>query len=101
MEANTEDLPVFLKCDMAFHEAIVWASGNCPLITAFEAIREYHRYFQVFTSRWAGDEHMAIAHHRRILSALRQRNAKAAARAVRRHLDAMGQVKTKGKRTVK
>jgi GntR family transcriptional repressor for pyruvate dehydrogenase complex len=97
MEADIEDIPVFLKHDMAFHEAIVRASGNCPLVTAFEAIREYLRYFQVFTSQRAGDEHLAIDHHRRILHALRQRNAKAAAKAVRRHLDAMGQVKAKTK----
>jgi GntR family transcriptional regulator, transcriptional repressor for pyruvate dehydrogenase complex len=101
MEANIDNLPVFLKYDMKFHEAIVRASGNCPLVTAFEAIREYLRYFQVFTSRRAGDEHLALDHHRRILSALRQRNAKAAAQAARRHLDAMGQTKTKGKSTLK
>jgi GntR family transcriptional regulator, transcriptional repressor for pyruvate dehydrogenase complex len=97
METDIEDLPVFLKYDMAFHEAMVRASGNCPLITAFEAIREYLRYFQVFTSRSAGDEHLALDHHRRILIALRQHNAKAAAQAAKRHLDAMGQVKAKGK----
>ena len=97
MEAVADDLPEFLKFDMAFHEAIIWASGNRPLITAFEAIREYHRYFQVFTSRWADDEHAAVEHHRRILNALRRRNAKAAAQAVRRHLDAVGLVKARGK----
>lgn len=95
MEADIENLPVFLKHDMLFHETIVQASGNCPLITAFEAIREYLRYFQVFTSQSAGDEQLAIDHHRRILIALRQNDAKAAATAVRKHLDAMGQSRRK------
>ena len=97
MEAEIDDLPLFLKHDMAFHEAIVRASGNCPLIAAFEAIREYLRYFQVFTSRRAGDETAAVDHHRRILHALRRRDAKAAAQAAGRHLDAMGHVMKKGK----
>jgi GntR family transcriptional regulator, transcriptional repressor for pyruvate dehydrogenase complex len=95
MEAEIENLPAFLKHDMAFHKTIIWASGNCPLIAAFEAIHEYHRYFQVFTSRRADDERTAVDHHRRILNALRRRNVKAAARAVREHLDATGQVKAK------
>ena len=97
METDIDNLSVFLKHDMAFHEAIVRASGNCPLIAAFDAIREYLRYFQVFTSRRDGDEGLAIDHHRRILAALRRRDAKAAARAARKHLDAMGQIKSKGK----
>ena len=98
MEADIDDLPTFLKYDMAFHEAIIRGSGNCPLITAFEAIREYHRYFQVFTSRYAGDEQAAVNQHRRILRALCHRNAKAAVEAVRRHLDVLGQGKAKEKK---
>ena len=93
-ESEIDDLPVFLKHDAAFHEAIVRVSGNRPLIAAFESIREYLRYFQVFTSRHAGDEHLALKHHREILDALHLHDANAAARAVRNHLDAMGSVKT-------
>jgi GntR family transcriptional regulator, transcriptional repressor for pyruvate dehydrogenase complex len=92
MEASAEDLPTFLKHDLAFHEAIVRFSGNSPLIAAFEAVRQYLRYFQVFSSRGADDEQRAMKHHRRILLALRRRDAKAAARAVRRHLGTMGPV---------
>jgi GntR family transcriptional regulator, transcriptional repressor for pyruvate dehydrogenase complex len=90
MEADIDDLPKFLKHDMAFHEAIIRGSGNCPLITAFEAIREYQRYCQIFTSRHAGDEQMAVRQHRQILRALSQRKAKAAMDAVRRHLNVDG-----------
>ena len=101
MEADIDDLPAFLKHDMAFHEAIVRASGNCPLITAFEAIREYLRYFQVFSSQHTDDERLAVDHHRQILDALRRHDGKAAARAIRRHLDAMGRVEAKGKSGLK
>lgn len=90
MKQATDDLPAFLKHDMAFHETIVQAGGNKPLIKAFESIREYLRYFQVFTSRRPDDERRAIGHHSRILDALRNRDAKAAARAIQKHLDAMG-----------
>jgi GntR family transcriptional regulator, transcriptional repressor for pyruvate dehydrogenase complex len=95
MEADIDDLPMFLKHDMAFHEAIIRASGNCPLITAFEAIREYQRYSQVFTSRRAGDEQTAVDQHRRILRALCQGNAKAAVEAMRRHLDGAAPTKNR------
>ena len=100
MEADIEDLPEFLKHDLTFHEKIVRASGNCPLITAFEAIREYLRYFQVFTTRCAGGETLAIDHHRQILDALRRRDAKGAALAAKRHLNTIGRgrAKTDGKR---
>ena len=74
-----------LKFDMAFHEAIIWASGNRPLITAFEAIREYHRYFQVFTSRWADDEHAAV-NAIAALRALRSGQREGGGSAVRRQV---------------
>lgn len=101
MEAELDDLPAFVKCDMAFHEAIVRGSRNAPLITAFEAIREYHRYFQVFSSRRDVDEQLAVDHHHRILEALRRRDPKGASRAIRRHLDAMRRNKTNGQQQVK
>jgi GntR family transcriptional repressor for pyruvate dehydrogenase complex len=90
MEQEIDDLPMFLKHDMAFHETIVRAGGNRPLIKAFESIREYLRYFQVFTSRHSGDERRAIGHHRKIVDALRSRDPKATSRAIRRHLDSVG-----------
>src|SRR4051812_7716778 len=38
MAAAVDDLPVFLELDMAFHRAVVSASGNPVLRTAFDAI---------------------------------------------------------------
>jgi DNA-binding FadR family transcriptional regulator len=97
-EQELDDLPAFLRHDLAFHEAIVRASGNSALLTAFESIREYLRYFQVFTSRGEDDERQAIEQHRQIVTALRRRDPKAAARAVRKHLEAIGHSSTAEKK---
>ncbi|MEN6407960.1 MAG: FadR/GntR family transcriptional regulator [Thermoguttaceae bacterium] len=99
METETDDLPAFLKDDMAFHETVIRSSDNCPLVTAFEAVREYHRYAHVFTSRRVGDERAAVEQHRRILLALRRRDAKAAVEALRRHLESLASGKS-GKKGV-
>ena len=90
MEQEMNDLPMFLKHDMTFHETIVRAGGNRPLIKAFKSIREYFRYFQVFTSRRSDDERRAIDHHRNIVDALHHRDPQATSQAIRNHLDEMG-----------
>ena len=89
MEKSLENLPEFIKADMAFHELIVTASGNAVLITAFEAIFEYHRYSQVFTSSLDECEGTALEYHKKILSALKQGNKKAAVKVLSEHFDNM------------
>lgn len=89
MESSIEDIPVFLKHDIDFHHAIVMASQNRPLITAFEAIYEYHKYSQVFTTQRPGDEQTALDYHRRMLAAIEKRDAVAVASAITGHLAEM------------
>ena len=89
MENSLENLPEFIKADIAFHELILTASGNAVLITAFEAIFEYHRYSQVFTSSLDKCEDTALEHHKKILNALKQRDKKAAVKEISEHFDNM------------
>lgn len=89
MVESLDNLPDFIKFDMVFHRHLVRASGNSALVTAFEAISEYHRYSQVFTSLHAGEEEIAIDYHRRMLYALRKRNKELAQKAISEHLDNM------------
>lgn len=89
MEQAIESLPDFLKYDMYFHESIIRASGNAALITAFEAIYEYHRYSQVFSSSSARCEDVAMVYHKKILQALKQKNKKKCVKFLNEHFNNM------------
>ncbi|NIA07923.1 MAG: FCD domain-containing protein [Actinobacteria bacterium] len=89
MASAIDDLPEFLRLDMQFHRALVRASGNVVLITAFQAIYEYHRFSSVFTSQHEGEEERALDHHGKLLTALEKGNAKAGRRILAKHLDYM------------
>ena len=89
MEENIEDLPEYLSCDISCHEQIVKSSRNPVLITAFEAISEYHRYSQVFSSSYEECEEDALKYHKRILKALTERNKKQCVRTLKSHLENM------------
>ena len=89
MEQAMENLPDFLKSDIHFHELIVKASGNAALITAFEAIYEYHKYSQIFSSSSIKCEDVALGYHKKILDALKKGNKKKCIRVLKEHFDNM------------
>lgn len=91
MVENIDNLPEFIKYDMDFHAEIVKASGNAALVTAFNAISEYHKYSQVLTSLHEDEEEIALDYHRRMLYALQKREPDLGERAVRLHLKHMQQ----------
>jgi DNA-binding FadR family transcriptional regulator len=91
MGQSIDDLPAFLHHDMEFHQALVSASGNRALVRAFEALHEYHRYSQVFTTQKAGDEAMALKFHKQILKGLQGKNAAACRKAIEEHLNSMSE----------
>ncbi len=84
-----DDLPKFLMLDMQFHQDLVRASGNVVLITAFQAIYEYHRFSSVFTSQHEGEEELALDYHNKLLLAIEKGDAKASHRILAKHLDYM------------
>ena len=89
MEEIIDDLPAYVAMDMAFHEHLVKTSKNEVLITAFEAIAEYHRYSQVFSSTYDSCEKDSLKFHKKILSALENRNVKQAVRQLSAHFNDM------------
>jgi GntR family transcriptional regulator, transcriptional repressor for pyruvate dehydrogenase complex len=89
MQTNVDNLPEYLQFDIGFHEQIVKASKNPALIAAFEAISDYHKYSQVFSSSSDACETDAIKHHRCVVAALGEGNASKSAAALRRHFDCM------------
>ena len=91
MEQALEDLPKFLRLDMAFHQALVEESENEVLVTAFEAIFEYHKYSQVFSSLHEGEARKALAFHQKIVSALEAGKISSAVRFLKKHLEEIKQ----------
>ena len=89
MQEQIDNLPAYLLRDMAFHEQIVKASKNQVLITAFEAIAEYHKYSQVFSSTDDACEEESLKFHKKILKALQNRDKKLAVRYLSAHLNTM------------
>ncbi len=87
MQAALDNLPDFLRLDQEFHESIVRASGNVVLVIAFEAISEYHKFSQVFSSLYADEEEKAFDFHQQIYSGLREGNKEKAQDALIAHLD--------------
>jgi GntR family transcriptional repressor for pyruvate dehydrogenase complex len=87
MEQSKENLLNFFKYDMEFHQTIIHASANMPLITAFASIAEYHKYSQVFSSMHEEEVDFAIGYHKKMLTALKDRDAKNAAKAINKHLE--------------
>jgi len=98
MISAIDDLPKFLKLDMQFHQALVGASGNVVLITAFQAIYEYHRFSSVFTSQQEGEEELALDYHSKLLSALEKHNVRASRKILAKHLDHMRKYSQTGQR---
>ncbi len=89
MEEKIEQLPEYLSYDIKFHEQIVKSSRNTALITAFEAISEYHKYSQVFSSGYEECEKDALKCHKKILKAISDRDQKRCVRLLKTHLENM------------
>ncbi len=87
MKESIHDLPVFLQLDMKFHESIIHAGKNNVLVTAFEAISEYHKHSQVFSSLHEGEENRALSFHRKMLNALKKGNVSYGKRVLKEHLN--------------
>lgn len=70
MKDTSENLAHFMSYDMAFHRQLVAASGNRVLLVAFDAISEFHRFSQAYTSYKENEIDSTIEQHERIISAV-------------------------------
>jgi len=101
MNESVDELPEFLILDMEFHAALVKASRNEALIAAYDAISEFSRFSQIFSSSYDECERAAIDYHKKILAALQTRRTKQAVLAVKAHLeDVLASVDSLTNRTV-
>lgn len=81
----------FLQADIAFHEAIVAASGNRFLQAALAAMGAHAHRFRRFSDGTVVDAEDSLAEHVAILAALRAGDADAARSAMYRHVHGVEQ----------
>jgi GntR family transcriptional repressor for pyruvate dehydrogenase complex len=87
MEQAIDNLPEFLRYDMLFHQAIVAASKNLVLVTAFESISEYLKYSQVYTSIHEGEEEKALKFHKKVFNAIKNNQVNQGVKVLEQHLE--------------
>lgn len=78
----------FFQLDMQFHQRIVEASGNEPLIKTHKAYNAQLWRARFISSRQRVNRPGTLKQHRSIISALRKRDGSACANALRQHLQA-------------
>jgi GntR family transcriptional regulator, transcriptional repressor for pyruvate dehydrogenase complex len=91
MRNGADDFAAFHAADVRFHENLAAASDNRLLVFLIEAFAEplrasRHRSFAGHRARGGGIEDV-IQQHQAILDAVKARNPKAAAQAMREHLE--------------
>ncbi len=85
MRHSVHSIGAFVEHDMEFHHEIVRASGNPVLTVAFEAIRHYHRFSQIYTSYKQDEVKNTIHHHERILGELKSKRSRLGSRVISDH----------------
>lgn len=83
---NTDGKLVAFRLDMAFHDAIVAASGNRALIETHATYNARLWRVRFLSSQRASGREMTRSEHLQIIEALKARDAKAARRALKQHL---------------
>jgi GntR family transcriptional repressor for pyruvate dehydrogenase complex len=86
MRQSTQDLEAFARADVAFHEAIVKASGNDLFVTVHRAVIPIALRFAQATYYSIGQVQENLDGHQRIFDALMHRNEEEASREMRDHL---------------
>jgi len=86
MRAFRADREQFVAADLAFHKAVAAATRNELLSVLLTPISDLLREFVVLSTYAASAADDGIAHHKTILTAIRDRNADRARQAMRDHL---------------
>jgi len=86
MRQSIEDLEAFSRADVAFHEAIVKASGNELFVTVHRAVIPIALRFAQATYYSIGQVQENLDDHQRIFDALMHRNEEEAASQMQDHL---------------
>lgn len=85
-KAAMQDVPQFVKCDMAFHVAIASISHNSVCTMLSEAMLDWIFRFRRELLRLPGSELITMAEHQRLLAAIASHDEGEAERAMTEHL---------------
>lgn len=91
MRAHESEFAAFVAADMRFHQELAASAGNPLLDQMLQSVRSLVR---VWVERALDDSRHAqltCNEHAAVLTALRRRDASAAAAATSRHMDSAGQ----------
>lgn len=88
--AKDQNLAEFMDYDLEFHTTLVRRSGHQRLRALWDVLSPQVRRMMVFTDRLFGDLGTSAEIHVPVLQALRARDARAAALAVRAHVQESG-----------
>lgn len=86
-KAALQDIPEFVKADMAFHTAIAAVSGNTVCVLLSEAMLDWLFKFRRDMVRVPGSESISFAEHERLLAAIAAHDVDEAERAMLDHIN--------------
>ncbi len=81
MEAAA-NLDAWTAADLAFHEAMLQATGNELMISLFSVVESALGMFFVLSARTAGDFKYSLPHHLKVLEAVRRKHPEVARKAM-------------------
>jgi DNA-binding FadR family transcriptional regulator len=84
--ASLDNVPEFVKRDMAFHTAIAAISGNTVCVILSEAMLDWIFNFRRDLLRLPGSEFITLAEHQRLVTAIAAHDEEEAERAMLDHL---------------
>jgi len=82
----------FIHYDVLFHEQILFASGNVILSGVFKLIEDIFSKQQAIVAALPGELSKGLEFHRKILSALSERNSDLAVKTLKEHLNVVKDV---------
>jgi DNA-binding GntR family transcriptional regulator len=89
-EAARSKLARYLEASEAFQSTIMTATGNDVLVGIYRGLDRYVHLVRSVTLSQPGRLDVSLAYHRALLEAIRRRDAEAAERLVREHLQRTG-----------
>jgi DNA-binding FadR family transcriptional regulator len=85
--ASLQNIPEFVKCDMAFHTAIAAVTGNTVCVILSEAMLDWLFHFRHEMVRVPDSEFISLSEHERLLAAIAAHDVAEAERAMIDHMD--------------
>ena len=84
---NQFDYDTFTEFDMRFHIKICEMSGNYVLLATYSMIRDILKYYIKESSRLGSAMANSLAHHKKLIRLIREKNESGAVRVMKKHIE--------------